>query len=313
VIDVLARGLAARGHDVRLFTTGDSTCPVPRQHVYAEPPAPMGTTMPELRHALAAYDALRDCDVIHDHTLAGPLVAARHTAGPVVVTTHSVFDEGTTPLYRFAAGYTHVVAISQTQRASAPDVPVAAVIHHGLDLPAYAEGDGEGGFLLFLGRIAPEKGVHRAIDVARLAGLPLVIAAKMREESERRYFDEFVAPRLGPGVEFVGEVSGARKLDLLARARGLLNPICWQEPFGLVMTEALACGTPVLAFPNGAATEIVEDGVTGFLRDDMDALAACAARLDELSRPVCRKSVEERFSAERMVRDYEALYEHLVG
>ncbi len=312
VIDVLARGLAGLGHDVHLFTTGDATCPVRRSSVFAQPPAPMGTIMPETRHVLAAYDALADCDVVHDHTLVGPLAAAsRRGAAPVVVTNHSVFNEATTALYRTAADYAHVVAISHAQRASAPGVPVAAVIHHGLDVACYPEGDGDGDYLLFLGRIAPEKGVHRAIDVARLAGVRLVVAAKLREESERRYYDELVAPRLGPDVEYLGEVSSARKLELLRSARALVNPISWPEPFGLVMAEALACGTPVLAFPNGAAPEIVDDGQTGFLRGDVNALAACVAQLDELSRPACRKAVAERFAAERMVGDYAALFERV--
>ncbi len=310
VIDLLSRGLKDLGHDVELFTTGDATCPVPRSWVYASPPAPMGTTMPEAHHVLAAYEALSDCDVVHDHTLVGPLAAANFPSLRVVTTNHAVFNEATTPLYRVASRHASVVAISHSQRDSVPDLPIARVIHNGIDLSAYPEGDG-GDYLLFLGRIAPVKGVHVAIDIARRAGVPLLIAAKMREDLELRYFEAEVKPRLGPGVEFLGEVGPAQKIELLQGARALLNPIQWPEPFGLVMAEALACGTPVLAFPSGAAPEIVDDGETGFLRSSADELAACVPLVDELSRRACRKAVAERFSADRMVREYANFFESL--
>ncbi|HLF40544.1 MAG TPA: glycosyltransferase family 4 protein, partial [Acidimicrobiia bacterium] len=290
VVDLLARGLRAAGEEVVLFTLGCSTCPVPRRWVYEEPQVPMGIAAAEARHVVRAYRVLTDCDVIHDHTLLGPSFAPRAT--PVVTTNHGPFDPGAREIYGAVARRVPIIAISYSQRATAPELPIAAVIHHGIDPEAFPVGTGSGGYLLFLGRMAPEKGAHRAIEVARRAGLPLVLAAKMREPAERRYFAECVEPHLGADVDFVGEVPQEDKAALLGGARALLNPITWAEPFGLVMLEALACGTPVLSFPNGAAPEIVEHGRTGFLcRDEADMVAA-VERLDQLRRSDCRAAVE---------------------
>jgi glycosyltransferase involved in cell wall biosynthesis len=210
-----------------------------------------------------------------------------------------------------------VVAISHAQHRGAPDVPIARVIHHGVDAAAFPFGDGEGdehgAFVLFLGRMAPDKGAHRAIRVARKAGVRIMLAAKMREAWERDYFDDEVAPLLGDEAVYLGEVPHERKLELLSRAKALLFPIRWNEPFGMVMLESMACGTPVLAFPEGAAPEVVEDGKTGFLCDDEAAMVEALGRVDQLSRADCRAAVEGYFSTHRMVADHIALYEELVA
>ena len=156
--------------------------------------------------------------------------------------------------------------------------------------------------------MSPDKGAHRAVRVARATGLPLLLAAKMREPEEREYFERRVRPLLGDGVEFVGEVGGVDKLELLGEARALLMPIRWPEPFGMVMVEALACGTPVIAFPEGAAPEVVEHGRTGFLCGDEPEMVAAVRRLDELDRAACRRSVVERFSARRMAAQHVSVY-----
>lgn len=312
VIDNLARGLAGRGHSVRLFTVGTATCPVRRSWLFDGPAHPMGATVPEAAHALAGYDALIGCDVIHDHTVAGPLSWARTAHGPVIVTTnHGEFTPPMREIYARVVPRVAVVAISYSQRAAAPEIPVAAVIPHGIDLDMYTFGPGGGGYVLFVGRMSPDKGAHRAIQLARRMGRRLVIASKMWEIDERRYFDQQVRPLLGPDISLRLRAMPADIVELLRYADALLNPILWPEPFGLVMAEALACGTPVLAFPYGAAAEIVDDGCTGFLSDDERQLAA--APLASIDRKVCRSAAEQRFSLERMTVDHERLYARLLA
>ncbi|MDA8293530.1 MAG: glycosyltransferase family 4 protein [Actinomycetota bacterium] len=316
VVDQLARGLSTIGHDVVLYTTGDSTCPVERRWVLPEAEGMrIGQVVPELRHVVHAYEALRECDVVHDHTVAGPFYAERFPGLPVVTTVHGPFGSELGDLYRALTPHVSIVAISHAQRRAAPDVPVARVIHHGVDPAAFpvgdGTGDGDGPFALFLGRMSPDKGAHRAIAVARAAGWRLLLAAKLREPAEHRYFDEHVGPLLGTDAVYLGEVSHERKLELLAGAAALLFPIRWNEPFGMVMVEAMACGTPVLAFPEGAAPEVVRDGSTGFLCGDEAAMADALTRVGDLDRTACRAAVEGYFSMERMVAEHVELYTDL--
>lgn len=314
VLDALARGLAALGHDVLLFTVGDSTCPVPRRWLFEHPPEDPGTSAEDAAHALAGYAALRGVDVIHDHTVVGPLTAAAAAArAPVVATCHGELTPPLRRVYADIAARASVVAISADQRATAPEVPVRAVIPHGVDLDRHPVGPGGGGYLLFVGRMSPSKGVETAVRVARAAGRPLRIVTKMREAQEHRYFERRVRPLLGRDAEVLGEVALADRVALLRHADALLNPIVWHEPFGLVMPEALACGTPVLAFPHGAAPEIVDDGRTGFLcRDEADMVEA-VGRLGRIERATCRAVAEARFSLQRMARDYAALYARVLA
>jgi glycosyltransferase involved in cell wall biosynthesis len=185
------------------------------------------------------------------------------------------------------------------------------VIHHGLDVDSFPLGEGRGGYVLFLGRMSPDKGAHRAIAVARAAGRPIVLAAKMWEPAEDRYFTKVVEPLLAEDAVYIGDVGGQHKLELLGAAEALVNPIRWPEPFGLVMIEALACGTPVLAFPEGAAPEIVDHRRTGFLCSDEEDMASMVDRARGLDRRECRNAVATRFSTARMVEDHLALYRRL--
>ncbi len=313
VVDNLARGLAALGHDVALFTVGESTCPVTRSYRYPTAVEPMGNVAYELAHALAAYEALAGVEVIHDHTLAGPLLGMAQTAGtPVVVTHHGPFTADMRYILGKAARYAAVVAISRDQARTADGVPITAVIHHGIDTSVYLLGPGDGGYLLFLGRMCADKGVHHAVRVAHRAGRRLVLVAKMREPEEVDYFHREVRPLLGPLDELIIEAGLPERLDLLRHAEALVNPICWPEPFGLVMAEALACGTPVLAFPNGAAPEIVEHGRTGYLCADEDAMLTALHGVPALDRDRCRTAAEHRFSMQRMARDHEHLYRRII-
>jgi glycosyltransferase involved in cell wall biosynthesis len=277
VVDSLARGYQAAGHDVLLFTVGDSTCAVPKLHLYdqAAEGDPAGSTVTELVHVLAGYEALSDCDLVHDHTIAGPLIAP----GPVVTTAHCPLDGEGARLYGRMSRSAIIVAASEAQVV--PGVPVARVIHHGIDPSGFSVGAGDGGYLLFLGKMTPEKGAHRALEAAFKSGQRLILAGKVREPAERWYFERYVAPYLN-------------------------------EPFGMVMLEAMASGTPVLAFDEGAAGEIVQDGRTGFLCTDEAHMAEVIGRVGELDRAACRAAVEDHFSAERMVAEYLELFSQLI-
>jgi glycosyltransferase involved in cell wall biosynthesis len=314
VLDTLARGLVADGHEVLLYTTGDSTCPVPRASTL---PRAVGTQSAtpatELCNVVNAYDAVLAWgpDVIHDHTLFGPLYGSRFRV-PVVTTNHGPFQGELGDCYRAISRQVPTIAISHHHASTAALGQVYAVIPHGLDLQQFPVGRG-GDYAVFLGRMSPDKGVHIAIEIARAAGVPLKIAAKLREPREYDYFNTMVQPLLGGGIEYVGEVGGTAKYELLGGARCLLNPIQWPEPFGLVMVESLACGTPVVATPFGSVPEIVEDGVTGFIREYELDLADAVLRAPELSRARCRESVEEKFSMERMVADHVAVYREVVA
>jgi glycosyltransferase involved in cell wall biosynthesis len=310
---VLARGLADQGHEVVLFAASDSSCPVEvRSAMGPAPGVDVGGSAVEIHHAVSAYQSLRDVDVIHDHTAIGPLVAFAQRRHEVVTTNHNPFSPPYGSGFALVAESVPVVAISHHQASTACGIPIAAIIHHGLDPQSFPVGKGMGGSLVFLGRMSPSKGPHRAIAVARAVGMPIVLAGKQHTDAEREFFESKIRPELGGDVTFVGELGPIDKMALLGDAVALINPISWDEPFGMVMVEALACGTPVLAFGRGAAPEIVDSGVTGFLADDEAGLIEAAKHLDELDRGACRAAVEGHFSADRMVRDYVALFERVV-
>jgi glycosyltransferase involved in cell wall biosynthesis len=231
----------------------------------------------------------------------------------VVVTNHGLFSADTRRIFARIAGWAAIVAISADQAGRAGEVPIAAVIHHGIDLTAYRPGPEVGDHLVFIGRMSPDKGVDRAVRIARAAGRPLRIVAKMREPDEAAYFETRVRPLLSAEDEVLGEIEVPERLAILQRSVALLDPIGWPEPFGLVMAEALASGTPVVAFDAGAAREIVTPGVTGFLCDDEAGAVAAVGRVGEIDRARCRADAEARFSIERMAADHERLYESVLA
>lgn len=315
VVDQLAVGFQRAGHKVVLYTTGDSTCPVPRDFVFTEvDPNRMGAPVTEVRHVMHAYEALQNLDIVHDHTLLGPVYAERFPELPVVTTNHGPFDEDLTDIYGRIAHRVPIIAISQAQAdVASRHLPIAKTIHHGVDPECFPFGLGDAGYSLFLGRLSPDKGAHRAVAVAQSAGVPLLMAGKMRAESEREYFETRVRPHLDETTWYLGEVSHERKLELLAGASCLLFPIRWPEPFGMVMIEAMACGTPVLAFPEGAAPEVVDHGRTGFLCGDEAEMGEYILRIGDLDRTECRKDVETRFSTDRMVREHLELFDQVLA
>lgn len=312
-IDGLARGLKHAGHKVVLFTTGDSTSPVERRWLLeASEGYRMGYTVPELRHIMAAYEQLDDVDVIHDHSVLGPVYVERFGDRKVVTTIHGPFNDELTDIYRRIADRVPIIAISNAQRDVVPDLPIARVIHHGIDASAFPLGDGGGGYCLFLGRMNPDKGAQRAALAARKAGVPLVMAGKCREPWEHQFFDHEIAPFLDDEIRYVGEVPHDEKVRLLANASCTLFPIRWNEPFGLVMVESLACGTPVLAFREGAAPEVIEHGRTGFICDDETDMAEYIVAARDLDRASCRAAVEGYFSMERCVLEHLELFDQVL-
>ena len=311
----LANQLVARGHDVVLLAAGRAGTRARHVTTLPEPPsARVGEPLPEVLHAAQVGLALEelDVDVIHDHSLAGPLLA-RGRAVPTVATAHGPVTGELGAYYRALARNVGMVAISKAQQRFAPDLPWAGMVHNGIAVGDYPFRAVKEDFCLFLGRMSPEKAPHLAIDAARRAGRRIVVAAKCREPAERAYFDAMVRPRLGPGVEWIGEADTATKKDLLSRASCLVFPIQWEEPFGLVMVEALACGTPVVALRRGSVPEVVVHGETGFICDTPEELPAAIQRAGELLPARCQKDAYRRFDVSVMAAGYERVYQALLG
>ncbi len=313
IVSLLADGLTTNGHDVILFASGDSRTKAKLAAVFEHAPSELiGRSLPELEHVLSCYERADEFDVINDHT--GPLAAGLGglVATPVVHTIHGPLDGELGAVYESlstVAPDVGLISISLNQRRPKPDLHWVANIPNALDLEHYPCHPHKGDYLLYLGRMNHEKGAHRAVAVAMELGLPLKLAGKMREPREKEYFDEFVEPHLGHGIEYLGEVNHGTKVELLQNARATLFPIEWEEPFGLVMIESMACGTPVIATRHGAVPEVIEDGRSGVIVDNWREIPAALERADAIDPVECRHYAEELFAPERMVADYERAYE----
>ena len=313
VVSLLADGLADRDHDVTLFATGDSSTRARLEFAFETAPGPphINSIWHDTVHTLRAFRDPSRYDLYHVHSAWSALAAGVVAGVPVVVTLHGSFSPEMRRLFREVGDGVRFVAISEAQRAGMPNLPYAGVVHNGIDLERYPLCVEKEDFLLFLGRAAPEKGLLRAILAARKAGLSLKAAVKVAHHDEVEHWRDQIEPLLGDDVEVLHEVPHGAKVDLLRRARALLFPIDWEEPFGLVMAEAMACGTPVVATPRGAVPEVVVDGETGFIVPVEEYPEAAARRLADLwsiEPKVCRERVERLFSQEAMVRGYERAY-----
>jgi glycosyltransferase involved in cell wall biosynthesis len=317
VLALLCDALVARGHDVELFCAPGSRSAA-KVHPLLDRPHPeaIERSLFEADHvgrAFAAIDAAAAAgepfELIHDHCGYTTLAMADRQALPVVHTVHGPFDEDTTPFYDIHGGKGGLVCISRSQRSFAPEgANVVSVVHNPIDVDAWPVGREKEEWLLWVGRIVPEKGPHRAIRVARKAGRPLVLAGNVQPKHER-FFATEIEPQIdGTTVRYVGEVGGARKQQLFAQAFAFLMPIRWPEPFGMVMVEALAAGTPVLAFDQGAAPEIIEHGVNGFLVHDEDEMAAHVDKAGAIDPLTCRESAK-RFHPHHVAARYEEVYD----
>jgi glycosyltransferase involved in cell wall biosynthesis len=317
VVSYLTEELVRRGHDVTLFASGDSTtrarlvaaCPCSLRHIE-------DTADPQAFHFAMLEKVVRrsgDFDLIHFHVDYQHFPFSRRLACPQLTTLHWRLDiPGLSLLYEEFRDMP-LVSISAAQRRPLPWLNWQGTVHHGLPDGLFTFRDRPGDYLAFLGRIAPAKRPDLAIEIARRAGLRLEIAAKI-DNGDRWYFERDIEHLFrDPLVEFRGELAGREKDEFLGNARALLFPIDWPEPFGLVMIEALACGTPVIAFRRGSVPEVLEDGVTGFVVEGVAEAVRAVGRVGELSRRRCRQAFERRFTAARMAQDYLAIYENLLA
>jgi glycosyltransferase involved in cell wall biosynthesis len=310
----LAEQLHDRGHDVTLFTTGDSVSRCARRALYAQPQWPP-TAADEVNHVSWAFSEIERerFDVAHLNSPLGvPL--SRFMSVPVVYTIHHRREES---FSRIFGAHPDLFYVAISRRQAEIEVPVVhgAVIHHGVSARRYPPSVEDRGYLLHLGRYAPEKGTHLAIEAARAAGVPIVLAGRAHPQ-DAEYFRDQVAPLLGgPGVDQVGEADHDAKVNLMRGARALLLPLQWEEPFGLVAIEAMLCGTPVIGFPRGSFPEIVDEGVTGKLvpNDDVAAMARAVGELRGFDRAACARRARERFSTEVMTDRYESVYRQAVS
>jgi glycosyltransferase involved in cell wall biosynthesis len=314
VVEVLCDRLVADHHDVTLFAAPGSSSRANVQTLLARPfPEVMGRSLEEADHVARAFAELdragQPFDVVHDHSGFVALAMADRLRTPMVHTVHGEFTDEIRAFYAEHAHKALVVTLSASQRASGPrELAAAPVVPNPIDLGRWPLVPVKDDYLLWIGRVEEIKGPHRAIDVATRAGRRIVLAGPVQPGQER-FFADIIEPRLdGDRVCYVGEVTGRARIHLFAHAAALLMPIRWPEPFGLVMVEALACGTPVLAFPEGAASEIILDGHNGFLVGDEDEMAAAIANLGLLDPGRCRHSVATRYDADVVTRVYEHLY-----
>jgi glycosyltransferase involved in cell wall biosynthesis len=316
VVAYLCQELKRRGHQVTLFASGDSTIDVP-----IKPGCPNSLRTSGLDRFGAAYhlsmlselcESAQDFDIIHSHIDYWSFPFQRMLRIPTVSTMHNRMDQA-----ELDSVYRHykdlpLVSISNAQRSRLPDLKWVRTIYHGTPEEQWKFNPTRGKYLAFLGRFSPEKRPDLAIEVARRAGIPLKMAAKV-DRVDQQYFETVVKPLLStPGVEYVGEISEREKVQFLGQALALLFPIDWAEPFGLVMIEALACGTPVIARPCGSVPEVLKDGITGFIASELDGLVEAVCKVGDLSRRIVREEFETRFSAAIMAAHYEELYYNLI-
>ena len=319
VVYWLTEELVALGNDVTLFASGDS-----RTSAKLEPTWPKALRLdgsvrdPNALHIVMLERVRQKCDdeefdFLHFHLDYYPFSLFSRQPTPFLTTLHGRLDlpEHQPVFTTFSS--VPVISISNAQRRPVPQANWIRTIHHGLPEKLLTPQPIKPGYLAVLGRIAPEKGVDRAIKIATRCGIPLKIAAKV-DRADQEYYDEIIRPLIerNPLVEYIGEIGDAEKSDFLSGAIGLLVPIDWPEPFGLVMIEAMACGTPVIAYKRGSVAEIVDDGVTGFVVEDETSAVAAVDRISRLSRAAIRKQFETRFTARRMALDYLAAYRKLM-
>ncbi len=317
----LAKGLEKKGIDVVLYANGASSAPVETRWIFEKEQwpitGPAEASLKGLTHAAwAVKDASGEADIIHLNGAPG-LSFSRFVSNPFVYTVHHAFDPEMTEFYK-AFSTVHYVTISDFQRQrlssslSTRSMPRMRTIHHGIDLSYCNAREKKQPYLAFLGRVAPSKGTHLAIEVAKQSGIPLKIGGEI-QPLYKDYWEEKVKPQVdGKFIQYVGEVGPEEKSDLLGSALAMLFPIQWEEPFGLVLIEAMACGTPILALPGGSVEEIVKEGVSGHVRRSVAELAECAGNL-RLDPKTVRRYAEQNFSAERMVNDYVQLYSEIIG
>jgi glycosyltransferase involved in cell wall biosynthesis len=317
VVADLADMLVARGHSVTVIGAGEAGTAAKFVPLWDRTlPERLGEPYPEVMHALKVRSAIAriaaadGVDIVHDHTFAGPLNTPAYQALglPTVVTVHGPIDDDLYPYYRELGRDVDLVAISDRQQQLAPDLNWIGRVHNALRIDDWPFSADKGDYGLFLGRFAPYKGAHLAVQAAHEVGMPLVLAGKCNEPAEKEYFEECVRPLLTENDHVFGEADGVTKRKLLAGARCLLFPVQWEEPFGIVMIEAMACGTPVVALRGGAVAEVVADGVTGFVCERPNELPAAIEKTHTIDPHACRRHVAAHFEVAQFGYGYEQIY-----
>ena len=312
VVSLLTEELVRLGLDVTLFATRDSqtsgklvaVCPRP----YSEDPS-VNPKVAECLHIAEVFERSADYDLIHNHFDFLPLTYSALVETPVLTTIHGFSSPAIIPVYRKYNAQSHYVAISESDRS--PELDYIATIHHGIDVARFPFSGAEGEYLLFFGRIHPEKGVHEAIQVAQRVGIKLVIAGIIQDQD---YFATKVKPHIdGTTVDYLGSVGPDQRADVLGHALALLHLVSFDEPFGLSLIESMACGTPVIAFDRGSMPEIIRDGETGYIVEDIEGAINAVAAVRTIDRSICRADVEKRFTSTRMARDYVHVYQKILN
>ncbi len=316
VVHYLTDELVERGHDVTLFATGDSVTKARLVSAFPqEMPDRIGQTLFDVRQAATAFKQADRFDIIHDHSGFVAVPFASFIGTPVVHTLHGPFTADACDFYRTFRDSAHYVSISNYQRSCCPDLRYAGNVYNPIDINSwpFAAREEKEDYLLAFGRVCADKGFHTAIEVAKRSGRRLIIAGAV-QAPYRDYWETVVRPQVdGDQIQFVGEVTLTQKWNLFAKAQAFLFPIQWPEPFGLVMIESMAVGTPVLAFPEGSVPEVVIDGVSGFVVETTDEMVERLDHLDEIDPETCRSYVADKFSVAKATEGYEEIYRKILA
>lgn len=316
VIYTLTEELVKMGHDVTLFASGDSITSAkllssyPKSLREAKINDVYGTNVQQMLAIGMAYEMQDEFDIIHDHNGHMSLPTANIAKTPVVMTLHGAFNPQNRRLFE-TLNKVHYVSISNSQRVPVPNLNYAGTVYNGLYLDNYPFSEEDEGYLLFVGRISMEKGVHHAIEVAQYLQLPLIIAAKL-EAVDMQYFKEYVEPKLSDQIKWIGEVDEEERNLLMSKALCFLHPVTWREPFGLTLIEAMATGCPVVAFNRGSIPEVIEHGKTGFVVEDAEEMIEAVSNIKQIKRADCRARALGEFNAEKMARGYLEIYEKIL-
>lgn len=316
VVSALTEELVRRGHEVTLFASGDSVTAANLSSVY-----PRGLREARIRDLYGsnnwtmlalglAYARQGEFDIIHDHLAPLSLSTANIARTPVVMTMHGAFNGENRRLFQELRN-PHIATISRAQAYPLPNINHAGTVYNGLPMEDYPFGEKPDDYLLYVGRISMEKGVHFAIDAAQALDMPLILAAKV-DDSDRPYFRDYIEPRLSERTTWIGEVDETRRNELMSKARAFLHPVIWREPFGLTLIEAMACGCPVIAFNRGSIPELIHSGTTGYVVEDLEGMIEALGAIDGIDRAACRAHALSEFSASKMTDGYEALYRELL-
>lgn len=314
VVFLLTEELVKRGHEVHLFASGDSKTSAELEAAYPVAQRQLlGNPVPDLLHVTEAFLRASEFDVIHNHAGYSGIALANFVSTPVLTTLHGIFTDINKPFFSRFKDSVYYNSISDEQRRGLPALNYIGTIYNAIDISSYTYSDKKKDYYVSIGRVCSLKGTHLAIEVAKRAGIKLVIAGKIDPGKDTVYFNERVEPYIdGEQIVFLGEVTEKRKRELLKDAKGFVFPLQWSEPFGLVMVEAMVCGTPVVSFPYGAVPEVIEDKETGYIVHSIGEMVEAVKKLDKIDPKKCREHVERRFGIGRMVDDYEAAYQKIM-